>query len=169
MTSIALGPEDVRWDVLSSDHGLSPDAQVIRRQVREVYDDRTAGVNVTAPHRTALEGLRDTLLEATQPGWNGYGARPVTAAAAVRALQFISLFPTTLPPPDVSADANGRLHFEWHPGPGRAFVVSVGPSDMIYYAGLFGRSKVHGTEELGHELSPAVLANLARALGKAAG
>lgn len=168
MTSLALGPDDMTWAPPLRDHGLSADADRIRRQVGDVHRDRTAGVSVTAPQRVTLEALWETLSEATRADWDGYGARPVGLAAAVRAQQFISQLPTTLPPPDVSADPNGRLHFEWRPGPGRAFVVSVGSSDVIRYAGLFGRNRAHGTEELGDELPSAVLANLARALGKAA-
>lgn len=171
MTSIALGPDDAAWaiPILASDHGLSEDAKLIRRQVVEVHREMTAGVSITAPHRETLRALQETLAEATESDWDGYGARPVSPSTAVRAHRFVSLLPTTVPPPDVGADPNGRLHFEWRAGPGRAFVVSVGPSDVIHYAALFGRSKAHGTEELSDELPQAVLANLGRALGRIAG
>lgn len=166
MTSIAIALEDMVWSV--ADHGLSDEAYRVRRHVVEFHRELTAGVSITPPHRETLQAVQDTMGHAMRSDWDGYGARPVSLAACVRALRFVFLLPTTLPTPDVSADPSGRLLFEWRAGPGRAFVVSVGPSDVIHYAGLFGRSKVHGTEELGDELPSTVLANLGRALGRIA-
>jgi hypothetical protein len=169
VTSLALGPDDLAPVIQLRDHGVSEDANRLRALLAAVQRDRTAGVTLAAPHRETTEALLDTLEEARRADWDGYGARPVSPEAVFRARVFISLLPTTLPVPDVSADPNGRVHFEWRPGPGRAFVVSVGPSDVVHYAGLFGRNKVHGSEELADEIPQAVLANLARALGKDAG
>jgi len=165
VTSVALDPGDVTWVAPLNDHGVSEDANRLRRLLGGVQRDLTVGVSLTAPHRVALEALLDTLAEATRAGWDGQGARPVSPDAALRAHVFISLLPTTLPAPDVSADPTGRVHFEWRRGQGRAFVVSVGPGDVVHYAGLFGRNTAHGSEELSDEIPRAVLANLARALG----
>lgn len=165
MTHIALRPEDV-WLGPPGDHGVSEEASKIRQHVGEVRRDLTVGNSVASPHSETLRSLREALSEATSPDWDGYGALAVPPAAAFAALRFVSLLPSTLPPPDVGADPNGRVHFEWRPAPGRAFVVSVGPSGFVNYAGLFGRNKVHGTEELGDELAGSILANLGRALGR---
>jgi hypothetical protein len=169
VTSLALGPDDLTGIISLGDHGVSEDAERLRRMLGTVHHDRTAGVSLTAPHRMTLEALLDTLEEATRPDWDGYGAGAVSPEASVRAHQFVNLLPTTVPAPDVSADPNGRVHFEWRPGRGRAFVVSVGPGDIVHYAGLFGRNKVHGSEELNDEIPRGVLAHLARTLGEASG
>lgn len=48
--------------------------------------------------------------------------------------------------PHVSVDPDGEISLEWYRAPRLVFSVSVGPQGELTYAGLFGRSKVHGLE-----------------------
>ena len=62
-------------------------------------------------------------------------------------------------------DPDGEIEFEWFRGPRWLFTVSVGRTGALSYAGLFGRNKTHGVEQLVEGLPEAIAQNLRRLLG----
>ena len=68
---------------------------------------------------------------------------------AEMALSFAQLLPRSLPAPEISADPDGEVSFDWLGSAGKMFSVSVNKDGRISYAGRFGdKSKVHGIEQL---------------------
>ena len=70
---------------------------------------------------------------------------------------FLETLPTTTPVPDVVPEPDGEIAFEWDYGPWRILSVSVGPTGLLSYAALYGRtSKAHGTEKFIDRLPGAI-------------
>mgnify|MGYP001608468113 FL=1 len=96
------------------------------------------------------------------PNWDGYGAAPVTTGVIDAARRFLAAIPETWPVPEVSAEPDGELCFEWARAPHWVFSVSVSGEGRLSYAGLFGASRAHGVEFFAGTLPEAVVVNLER-------
>jgi hypothetical protein len=92
------------------------------------------------------------------------GAIPVDQETAASAIDFAYLLPRFAPIPEVSADPDGEIAFDWIEDSGKMFSVSIDRSKRLAYAGWFGEnSRVHGTEKLAESLPQEILRNLQRA------
>lgn len=65
--------------------------------------------------------------------------------------------PIGFPAPSIGAEPDGHLTLEWHRSPRRTLSLSVSPDDELHYAGLFGPSRVYGTEAYFGEVPKSVL------------
>ena len=95
----------------------------------------------------AKVALSTVLRECSQENWDGYGALPVSEAAYSEAEKLLRLLPLDIPIPDVIPEPTGELAFEWR-NRDRFFLLSVGGSNTISYAGIFDKGeggKTHGT------------------------
>ncbi len=119
----------------------------------------------TERQRATLELLRDMYERASRHDWDGYGASPVRLESYELARLVVSLLPSNVPAPEVGADPDGELSFEWYRAPRHVFALSIGPDRRLSYAGLFGANKVNGVEYLQDQLPEPVLANLRRLFG----
>ncbi len=88
--------------------------------------------------------LYQTYQECNRPGWDGYGAFPVTAATLKFALWVITSLPPDLPQPSFGAEPDGHLTMEWYKSPRRVFSVSLDSSGDLHYAALLGAERVFG-------------------------
>jgi hypothetical protein len=80
---------------------------------------------------------------------------PVDLETAHAALMFAQILPRSLPVPEIAADPDGEVSFDWLGPAGKMFSVSVSKDGRIAYAGRFGeKSKIHGIEQLS-EILPA--------------
>ena len=100
--------------------------------------------------------------EAGEANWDGYGGRPVSPLTVARAQTFLELLPAAVPAPSLTVDPDGEISFEWYRGPRLLLSVSVGDRNELAYAGLFGASRVFGTEFFIDELPSPVLGALRR-------
>jgi len=92
---------------------------------------------------TALEKLAEMC---ARVGWDGYDALPVSHASLQAAREFSGALPEEWPVPEISADPDGGISFEWARSPHWVFTLSVASDRQVSYAGLFGSSRVHGVE-----------------------
>ena len=97
--------------------------------------------------------------ECSVPGWDGYGANAVTVAAVADARAFAEALDPTLPVPEVGAEPDGALTFEWHRSARLTLSVSVPGSGVLHYAALLGAAKACGTEPFVGEV-PKVISDL---------
>src|SRR5574341_303592 len=144
-----------------SDPAISDRAQDLRSLLR------ASGSASTASSRR-LWALDDAWQAAARPDWDGYGAVPVSAAVVWAAERLLSAIPEAWPSPEIAADPDGEISFEWARGPHWVFTVSVAASGQLSYAGLFGSSRVHGVETFAGTLPEAIVVGLARLFGSAA-
>ncbi len=145
-----------------TERGVSDDFKAINELVRKIEEDIDRSVFLGKPYEDAKAALYFAVLEASHPNWNGYGARMVQEHTYESALRFLRSLPKSVPPPEVSVEPDGEIAFDWHLEGVGTFSVSVGPSSVLNYAGLFGRNKVHGTEYWGDEIPKPIIDNLAR-------
>ncbi len=164
MTAATLPISTGGFFATATDHGVSPEAKVIRENLMEVLRSFYESWYIRDVHEPAHRALHEMLEESSMDNWDGYGARAVTERTFRKAVDFLRSLPSTVPSPEVSADPDGEIAFEWHPGPDRAFSVSVGEGDSITFAAFSGRRKFHGTELLIDELPETILQALGRTL-----
>ena len=115
--------------------------------------------------RRLVDAIESAAREAAAPNWDGNGARPVESTTVAFARHFAAALPGHLPLPDVSADADGDLSFDWNYGPRRVFSVSVRRDGILNYAGLHGASSVHGSETIFGGLPPQLVQQIGRIAG----
>ena len=112
--------------------------------------------------RDTIDELGEVYLEAVEPGWDGYGAQPISEQVLENAVAFLCALPPDLPMPEVSADAQGDIHFEWSVNSYRTLSVSISPAGLLSYAGLFGPSRTRGLELLTGGIPHSIISNIRR-------
>ena len=140
---------------------------------KEAYSDTTNVAGKTVPldlkgiidwTDLALEDLEKVYEECLEANWDGYGAMRIPRETYSEARKLLRMMPSSLPRPDISAEPDGEITFEWYKEKYSVFVISVGGNNLITYAGLFGKSnKIHGTEYFADEL-PEIIRHCIRRL-----
>ncbi len=146
-----------------TDRALSHEARVLREMLDELWSFPRS-IAVGEPKRTAQDALQEAYQAAQVEGWDGEGAARVEPSTYHYADQFLRLLPTTLPNPEIVADRDGEILFEWDLGRRYVLSVSVGRDGTLSFAGLFGYAKIHGTEHLGEVLPSAIWDSFQRLL-----
>lgn len=139
------------------DRGLSDEAGALRKLTITAAEFRNS-VTLGEPKRVVQQALDAACIAAQEDNWDRTGSARVEPSTHVYANQFLRILPHDLPVPDISVDADGEILFEWDRGPRQIFSVSIGRDGTLTFAGLFGQSKIHGTEHL-REALPLVIAH----------
>jgi hypothetical protein len=84
--------------------------------------------------------------ECSAPGWDGYGADAVTAAAVADARAFAEAIDSSLLGPEVGVEPDGALTVEWHRSARLTLSGSVQGSRVLHYAALLETESICGTE-----------------------
>jgi hypothetical protein len=161
MTVAATLPITAFAVTLWGDRAFSEEAQIIRKLISDA-SAFSGSMAVGEPKRTVQEALDTAYATAQVENWDGEGSARVEPSTYVYASQFIRLLPSTAPLPDITADTDGEILFEWDQGRRRIFSVSVGRDGTLTFAGLFGHAKIHGTEHLREALPVAISDYLTR-------
>ncbi len=90
--------------------------------------------------------IKEIAEECSVPGWDGYGANAVTAAAVAEARAFAEAIDSSVLVPEVGAEPDGARTFEWHRSARQTLSVSVHGSRALHYAALLGKERICGTE-----------------------
>ena len=147
---------------LISSHSVSDQGNWLLEILSSIRRKLTESLALGGPLRDTIDELGDAYLEALEPGWDGYGAQSVSEEVLKNAAAFLCALPQDLPMPDVSADAQGEIHFEWFSNPYRTLSVSIGPSGVLSYAGLFGPNRTRGLELLNGGIPRSIVSNIRR-------
>lgn len=123
--------------------------------------------NATAmPSLGALETLYK---EAAAENWDGEGGRPMQASTYALSREFLQVMPRNVSAPELSVYPRGEVAFEWIVDPSHVLTVILTPDGVLHYAGLFGSSKVYGTEVFSHGVPEAIENSISRLLAAANG
>jgi len=114
---------------------------------------------------TLMSEIEDLMLDYHKSGWDGYGAEAVSMDGYHAAQRFIHILPPGIPHPEVAADPDGCVTFEWRKSPRRTLLVSVSPGDTVDYAALIDTAKAHGSEAFSEELSETLKSLIRRIIG----
>jgi hypothetical protein len=96
--------------------------------------------------RKTFEELRSIFEEGQTDNWDGYNALPISKETLLHAESFLKALPLGTKAPSIGAEPDGHLTLEWYQSPRRTLSISVSPDGTLYYAALFGSSRVHGSE-----------------------
>lgn len=107
-----------------------------------------------------FEELWDVYDECKNEGWDGYGAQPVSVEDFEISFEFLKLLvkPSLgIKPPEIAADPDGEITFEWYEENGSVFAVGISAHRKLSYAGILTGKKIHGTENFGVDIPPVIL------------
>ena len=90
----------------------------------------------SAQLRQCKQNLEVLLKTAGKPNWDGEGADPVTEDAVKIAKEVIDELPGDSGVPEISADPEGNVEFDWHLDNGTMFTVCIGQTGIIVISGL---------------------------------
>jgi hypothetical protein len=90
---------------------------------------------------------------------------PVDVDTIRAATQFAYSLPRLGPLPEVSADPDGEISFDWAGPSGEMFSVSVNKHNRLAYAGWFGEnSRIHGIEQLAESCPQQIVRGIEKAI-----
>lgn len=107
----------------------------------------------------AINDLLNVYQECMVDDWDGYGAKSVSSSVYEIAKKFLISLPPGTQQPEIAADPDGEIAFEWLVGPGRTLSISIGETGILSYAGIFDEVEVSGTEHFKERL-PSRIAEL---------
>jgi len=140
-----------------ADRALSDEARVLLKLI-SAASEFSGSVAVGEPRRVAREALDAAYTAAQVEDWDGEGSSRVEPSTYAYADQFLQLLPSSVSLPEITVDSDGEILFEWDRGRRQVFSVSVGRDGTLTFAGLFGHSKIHGTEHL-REALPSIISD----------
>lgn len=146
----------------SGSPGVGDDLQRLKSLLQDAVEPLVNSVSLGKSLRETLQSLYQILEECGHPNWDGYSAQPVSFEAYENAKRFVQGLPLSFPTPEVAAEPDGEIAFEWYSSPTRVFSVSVAASNELNYAGLFGASRTYGTEVFYDEIPEVILSHISR-------
>lgn len=144
--------------------GVGADYQRLWALLQETAQRLVDSVSLGEPLQKTYKQLYQVLEDCGLSDWDAYGAEPVLFESYENAKRFARALPFLFSSPEVSAEPDGEITFEWYSTPTRVFSVSVGPHNELNYAGLFGASRTYGTEVFHDEIPEVILSHIKRAI-----
>lgn len=160
MTTFALSPRDI-----VAGRAVGDEARSIEQQIRDAVQQRrrdSLPLQASAAWSKRHWDLNTACLEASSPGWDGYGALPVDLETFEVASRFLDALPPTPEDPEIAIDPDGEVSITWRRSRHQLFSVSIARGGRISFAGIFGERDRSGTEFFSEEIPSAVLDGLAR-------
>jgi len=109
-----------------------------------------------------LEGLLKAREDSSMDNWDGYGAKATDTNSFRYAIHFALSLPWDIPIPDIYINPEGYVTYEWYEGKRNVYSVITGNRGELAYAGLYGSSKVYGTEYMYEEIPETIINNIYR-------
>jgi hypothetical protein len=120
-------------------HFIASQAQKGRQQLQGSY---TYGYRL----KRIREELYALSKECAKPNWDAYGAEPVRSETYHLGYRFLDSLPVGVPLPEVGAEPDGHIRFEWYRSTHRTLSLSISPEGDLHYSALLGPNKAYGTE-----------------------
>jgi hypothetical protein len=134
---------------------------------RKVSFDLLQGSNALGfAAKGTFQQLDEVFKECDSEGWDGERAKAISTEVLQCAERFLKSFPLGIKAPDVGAESDGAITFEWYQSPDKVVSVSINPDGWVYYAALLGTSKRHGSDYSLMGVSDDLLRIILRVTGK---
>lgn len=112
-----------------------------------------------------LRRLAEVFSSSKTPGWDGESAEAVSESAFLNATKLLAALPIGLPMPEIYADNDGYIEFEWHKDR-KNFSLYVTDTNLIFYAGFFGKEDRLSGRFVFEEVFPGRVETLAKDIFK---
>ena len=96
--------------------------------------------------------------ECSSEGWDGERAKTISKEVLQNARTFLESFPPGVEQPQIAAEPDGAISFEWYRSPEKVISVSVNPRGEVYYAAMIGARRKHGKDPVRSGASDNLLA-----------
>jgi len=162
---LALGA-GVAWGAFAlPDSGVSPEAISLQKSFKEYASHLEVSESLFGDKAQLISHLNELCAECSEDDWDGYGAEAVSDTVLLCAETFIRALPDGIAMPEISAEPDGQISFDWLPTKTKTFTLSVGSSDRLAYAWIDGSNRGHAVDLFeGDQLPPRVLGELQRIL-----
>lgn len=142
------------WDPpFSGGHGFSSTAI----SVGKYYNEGRKSQMETVTYGYPFNQLSNVFNECSSEGWDGYDAMLIQPETYNNALRFLQNLPSSLPFPEIGAEPDGHITFEWYRNQRRIVSISISPESDLYYAALIGSKKRYGSEPFFGEIPPEIV------------
>ena len=146
--------------------GFSEESSKIRDELRKFDDhqrETASGGTQKVLRQACIDELLTVFENVKQKYWDGYDASPILPTTLIYAQRFIHGLPYHIPSPDISAEPDGDIAFEWYRGQDKMFNVSIGANSSMIYIGRFGEhERVDGETRFIHRIPDEVLKGIER-------
>lgn len=143
-------------------HAKSADADRLVQMQEQIRDQMLKSYSIWTRFDQVRADIEAIQNEASFDGWDGYGGKALDSEASAVAAHFLEALPTTIPIPEISADNDGEVAFDWIFGPKRALTVSIDARGRCAYAWMLGQVNSRGTDWI----TDGIPANIAYALAQ---
>jgi hypothetical protein len=137
--------------MVGSAHGESRESDLVARLLKELHctlqDSRSIGVQALVDDLAALAE------ECSEPGWDGYEARPIDARSIANAEQFIDALGFGVRHPSLGANAKGWVTMQWGRSARWTLSLAITDDGWIHWAMLFGSERSSGTTPFAGRIS----------------
>jgi hypothetical protein len=145
--------------------GITPEAFIPVGVVKPSQISHQEDSELEKIKQDSLDRLYATFSECCREGWDGYDGSAVSYENYLQAKRLVESLPAHFPAPEIAADPDGEVSFEWYREPGRVFSVSISANAQLTYAGKFSPSeKTQGTVRFTGQLPKAILDDIRRLL-----
>jgi hypothetical protein len=137
---------DTGYSPSFNDTGVSKEALSLKETFKVLVQYREESVylkrSFSLPEEIVSE-LSNIENDCALDNWDGEGAREVLKITISKAKELLHSLPKFLQSPEIEAEVNGSISFEWYKTPKRIFVVRINELGELKYAGLFGPVERH--------------------------
>lgn len=148
--------------------GCSPDPYGFSHTPSQVVDcpigtEKVESSGTEIAQVPLLSEIAAVAQECREPGWDGYGAEPVSLGTYRLAHRLALGLPDALPIPSVGAEPDGSLTLDWYRDPSHVLSLSVAPDGRTYFAANIGSRRRAGSDDF-TGLLPAEVVDLINAI-----
>ncbi len=126
--------------------GVSDEAVLLSDNFARLYAHQESAESLFGDKSQLISDLRAIAVDCAQADWDGYGAKPVSHTVLLRAEAFIRALPTSISAPEISAEPDGQISFDWLPSRTRTFTLSVNTGNRLAYAWIDGANRGNAAE-----------------------
>jgi len=136
---------------------VGPDSRKTIELFDEVLDELRNTLSIGRRVKEDIGSLNEVYQKCSVENWDGYGAHSITPEAYWEARSFIEDLPSWLPRPEISANPDGEIVFEWYENRSRLFAISVYGENELIFAGLYGPNSIRGATYFGGSIPEIVM------------
>ncbi len=143
----------------SAQTGVSDEAVMLHDNFARLYAHQEGAESLFGKKSQLISDLREIAAECANDDWDGYGAEAINDAVVFRAEAVIRALPEALPNPEISAEPDGDISFDWTPSRTRTFTLSVNAGTRLAYAWIDGANRGNAAEAFERGTLPKRLVN----------
>lgn len=141
----------------SIESGVSEEAQSLSESFARHHAHQESAESLFGVKAQSISNLRRVAAECAEDNWDEYGAIAVSEAVVLRAEAFIRALPESVVAPEISAEPDGQISFDWLPSRTRTFTLSVNSGNRLAYAWIDGANRGNAAETFERGILPARL------------